>query len=84
MALCAAAALRSRLSERGYNEPLRLEPRQRVVHTAQQYFAAGRSLDFLGYRNAIGFVANANDGQYDHQFEIAEDWCGCHLFKILE
>jgi len=61
-----------------------LESRERIVNAAQQDFASSRSLNLVRDGHAVGFIANPNDCQHHHQFEIAQNRCRCHLFEILE
>jgi hypothetical protein len=71
-------------SQRGSNESLFLKSSQGVIDAAEQDFTSRGLLDLIRDGDPIGVVANPDDCQHHHQLEIAQSWCGCHLFEILE
>jgi hypothetical protein len=84
MTLGSSATLRRRFAKGGGDQPLFLESRERIVNAAQQDFASSRSLNLVRDGHAVGFIANPNNCQHHHEFEIAQNRCRCHLFEILE
>jgi len=71
-ASAAPAALRGGLSFVGAHESFVLEPRQGLVDGADCEVAPGQAHDLVVDGNAVGGVANAEDGEKDDLFEFAE------------
>src|SRR3954471_17618143 len=67
----AAAALRRRIAFVRSHETLLLQAVERFVHGAEREVAAGEAHDLVMDGDAVGRVADAEDGQEDDLFEFA-------------
>ena len=84
VALRSSAALRRGIAERRRDVAFVLEPIERSVQRADRQRASRSPLDVEPDRHAVGLVAEAQDGQQDDLFELAEMLAAGHMFCIIE
>jgi hypothetical protein len=72
VALGFAAAFGSGIAEAGGDEIFALQSLESCVDAAYGDIAAAVAFKFAGDGDAVGFVAEMNDGEKDHEFEFSE------------
>ena len=73
MAFALAAALRRRIADAGFDEPLLLEPFERGVHRAHRHAAAAALFDLAAHRGSVGVGPETQQREHHHLFELTED-----------
>jgi hypothetical protein len=72
VALGFAAAFGSGVAEIGRDEALALKALEGGVDAADRDIAAAVALKLAGDGHAVGFIAEMEDGEKDHEFEFSE------------
>jgi hypothetical protein len=57
---------------------------QGSVDTAEGRFAAGLAFDFGGNGDAVGFVAESDQGEKNEEFQLTQIRGAAHFFKYSE
>ena len=85
VAFRASAAFRRWVADTGRNIAAILESLESRVDAANGDVVTAFRFELFGYRNAVCFVAQSNQNEHHHQFEIAQRCVsGGHIFIIYE
>src|SRR5262249_8678201 len=64
------------------DQPLGFQAIERGVHRADRRVAAGSGLDFAAHLHPVRVLLQAEDGEHDDLFELAEELALRHFYKV--
>lgn len=79
-----ASSFGSGLAQAGRDQALEFEPVQRCVDATYCNISTAPERQFPGEGNAVGVVAETNEREEEHHFELAEIVVLSHFFNIHE